>query len=72
MVAGMELRGGSPPSAVEVLSRSWRVDRFAKLGIPWRRAEQWFLELQETHTSFPAVAFFRSHSRTTPGSPRPG
>jgi hypothetical protein len=60
MVAGMELRGGSPPSAVEVLSRSWRVDRFAKLGTLWRRAEQWFLELQETHTSFPAVAFFRS------------
>lgn len=60
MVAGMELRGGSPPSAVEVLSRSWRVDRFAKLGILWRRGEQWFLELQETHTSFPAVVFFRS------------
>jgi hypothetical protein len=60
LVAGMELRGGSPPSAVEVLQRSWRVDRFQKLGILWRRGEQWFLELQETHTSFPAVAFFRS------------
>ena len=60
LVAGMELRGGSPPSAVEVLSRSWRVDRFAKLSILWRRGEQWFLELQETHTSFPAVVFFRS------------
>ncbi len=60
MVAGMELRGGSPPSAVEVLGRSWRVDRFAKLSILWRRGEQWFLELQETHTSFPAVVFFRS------------
>jgi hypothetical protein len=60
LVAGMELRGGSPPSAVEVLSRSWRVDRFAKLSILWRRGEQWFLEIQETHTSFPAVVFFRS------------
>src|ERR671922_148088 len=60
MVAGMELRGGSPPSAVEVLRRSWRVDEFAKLSILWRRGEQWFLELQETHTSFPAVVFFRS------------
>jgi hypothetical protein len=60
LVAGMELRGGSPPSAVEVLSRSWRVDRFAKLAILWRRGEQWFLEIQETHTSFPAVVFFRS------------
>jgi hypothetical protein len=60
LVAGMELRGGSPPSAVEVLGRSWRVDRFAKLSILWRRGEQWFLEIQETHTSFPAVVFFRS------------
>jgi hypothetical protein len=60
LVAGMEVRAGSPPSAVEILQRSWRVDRFEKLGILWRRSEQWFLELQETHTSFPAVVFFRS------------
>jgi len=60
LVAGMELRGGSPPSAVELLNRSWRVDRFQKLSVLWRRGEQWFLELQETHTSFPAVVFFRS------------
>jgi hypothetical protein len=60
LVAGMELRGGSPPTAVEILRRSWRVDGFQRLGVLWRRGEQWFLELQETHTSFPAVVFFRS------------
>jgi hypothetical protein len=60
LVAGMEVRAGSPPSAVEILQRSWRVDRFQKLGVLWRRGEQWFLELQETHTSFPSVVFFRS------------
>lgn len=60
MVAGMDLRGGSPPSAVEILKRSWRVDGFRTLGTLWRRGEQWFLELMETHTSFPAVVFFRS------------
>lgn len=60
LVAGMEVRAGSPPSAVEILQRSWRVDEFGKLGVLWRRGEQWFLELQETHTSFPAVVFFRS------------
>ena len=42
MVAGMELRGGSPPTAVEILQRSWRVDGFRKLGVLWRRSEQWF------------------------------
>jgi hypothetical protein len=60
MVAGMEVRGGSPPSAVEILRRGWRVDRLTKINVLWRRAEQWFLEIQETHTSFPAVVFFRS------------
>jgi hypothetical protein len=60
LVAGMEVRAGSPPSAAEILQRSWRVDGFAKLSILWRRGEQWFLELRETHTSFPAVVFFRS------------
>jgi hypothetical protein len=60
LVAGMEVRAGSPPSATEILQRSWRVDGFEKLSVLWRRAEQWFLELQETHTSFPAVVFFRS------------
>ena len=60
LVAGMEVRAGSPPSAVEILRRSWRVDGLSKINVLWRRAEQWFLEIQETHTSFPAVAFFRS------------
>jgi hypothetical protein len=60
LVAGMEVRAGSPPSGVEILQRAWRVDGLTKINVLWRRAEQWFLELQETHTSFPAVVFFRS------------
>lgn len=71
LVAGMEVRAGSPPSAVEILRRAWRVDELSKISVLWRRAEQWFLEIQETHTSFPAVAFFRSpepeHSWVTAG-----
>jgi hypothetical protein len=60
LVAGMEVRGGTPPSAVEILRRAWRVDGLGKIDVLWRRAEQWFLEIQETHMSFPAVVFFRS------------
>jgi hypothetical protein len=60
LVAGMEVRAGSPPSGVEILQRAWRVDRFEMLPSLWDRAEQWFLEIRETHTSFPAVVFFRS------------
>jgi hypothetical protein len=60
LVAGMEVRGGTPPSAVEILRRAWQVDGLSKINVLWRRAEQWFLEIQETHMSFPAVVFFRS------------
>ena len=60
LVAAMEVRAGLPPSGVEILQRSWRVDHLDRLPNLWERAEAWFLDLQETHTSFPAVVFFRS------------
>jgi hypothetical protein len=60
LVAAMEVRAGSPPTGVEIIQRGWRVDRLDGLAGLWERAEAWFLELQETHTSFPAVVFFRS------------
>jgi hypothetical protein len=60
LVAAMEVRAGSPPTGVEILQRAWRVDQLESLGRLWERTEAWFLELQETHTSFPAVVFFRS------------
>src|SRR5919108_3624809 len=55
MVAGLEVRAGSPPSGVELLQRSWRVDGLDSLHGLWERWEQWFLDIAETHTSFPAV-----------------
>jgi hypothetical protein len=60
MVAGLEVRAGSPPTGVEMLQRSWRVDRLSSLHDLWQRWEGWFLDIAETHTSFPVVAFFRS------------
>jgi hypothetical protein len=60
VVAGLEVRAGSPPSGVEMLQRSWRVDGLESLHALWEVWEQWFLDIAETHTSFPAVVFFRS------------
>jgi hypothetical protein len=60
LVAGLEVRAGSPPSGLEMIQRSWRVDGLEGLHEVWERWEDWFLDVQETHTSFPAVAFFRS------------
>jgi hypothetical protein len=59
-VTALEVRAGSPPTAVEMISRFWILERIDKLGEVWVQWEQWFVEVEETHTSFPALAFFRS------------
>lgn len=60
MVASLETRAGSPPSAANLLQRAWAVSRLDDLAHLWPEWERWFIELQETHTSFPALPFFRS------------
>jgi hypothetical protein len=71
MVASLEVRAGSPPTGVEMLQRSWRVDALSSLHDLWKRWEEWFLDIAETHTSLPVVVFFRSplpdHSWVTAG-----
>ena len=59
-VTMLEVRAGSPPSAVEMLKRFYRLRRFDKLAELWVSWEIWFVELEESHTSLPALAFFRS------------
>ncbi|TMK22866.1 MAG: hypothetical protein E6G68_01425 [Actinobacteria bacterium] len=61
-VQTLEARAGSPPSAVELIERFWRIEFFDQnlLSALWQRWEDWFVEVAETHTSFPVLAFFRS------------
>jgi hypothetical protein len=60
-VASLEVRAGSPPSGVEMLERFFILGRMEALADEvWTRWESWFVELEETHTSFPALVFFRS------------
>jgi hypothetical protein len=56
----LEVRAGSPPSAIELFQRFQRLKRMDKLGELWTSWEIWFAELEESHTSLPALAFFRS------------
>ena len=56
----LEVRAGSPPSAIEMFSRYYRLQRLELLGEIWVNWEIWFAELDESHTSLPALAFFRS------------
>jgi len=60
-VSLLEVRAGSPPTGVEMLERFQRLDRLDHLDEEvWERWEVWFADVEETHTSLPALAFFRS------------
>lgn len=59
-VSSLEVRAGNPPSAGEFLIRyhnlGW-LDRLDEVFLKW---ERWFNELEESHTSYPVLTFFRS------------
>jgi hypothetical protein len=59
-VAKMAVRAGEPPSGVVMLVRAWRLGRGDLLNNVWVSWEDWFVDIEETHTSFPALSFFRS------------
>jgi hypothetical protein len=59
-VSLLEVRAGSPPSAVEMILRYQRLHGLAALGELWPQWEVWFTELEESHTSLAALVFFRS------------
>ncbi|MCB0078095.1 MAG: hypothetical protein KDD73_11835 [Anaerolineales bacterium] len=56
----LEVRAGSPPSALEMLVRAHRIGRLDALGELWATYEKWFADIEESHTSIAAVAIFRS------------
>ncbi len=59
-VTALEVRAGSPPSGVEMLERYWILERIEALDEVWVEWERWFTDVEETHTSLPALVFFRS------------
>ena len=56
----LEVRAGSPPSAVEMIERFQRIHGFDRLTEMWQRWEEWFADIEESHTSLVALVFFRS------------
>ena len=56
----LEVRAGSPPSALEMLLRFHRNQGLDKLTDYWRVWEAWFADIEESHTSLAALVFFRS------------
>src|SRR5215207_1741207 len=56
----LEVRAGSPPSALEMLLRFNRIHGLDKLADHWKTWETWFADVEESHTTLPALVFFRS------------
>ncbi len=59
-VSMLEVRAGNPPSALEMLMRFNRIHGLDKLGDYWKTWEAWFADIEESHTTLPALVFFRS------------
>ena len=56
----LEVRADRPASAAAMLIRYHRLGRFDVLSSEWRRWETWFADVEESHTTLSALAFYRS------------
>jgi len=56
----LEVRADSPPFGAAMLERYARIGWLGGLPAIWDQWENWFVEVEETHTSFAALVFFRS------------
>ncbi|MEW6404072.1 MAG: hypothetical protein AB1649_19935, partial [Chloroflexota bacterium] len=56
----LEIRAGSPPNPYDMLTRFHRIHGMDKLGEYWKTWEIWFSDVEESHTTLPALVFFRS------------
>lgn len=59
-VSKLEVRAGLPPSGLFLIELAWSVGRMETLRDLWASWEDWFVDVDESHSSFPALAFFRS------------
>jgi len=59
-VAQLQVRAGNPPAAWTMLIRFYRIGMTTRLTELWQQWEGWFAALEESHTSFPVLPYFRS------------
>ena len=60
LISKLVVRAGAPPTGSRLLLRTWELARFDELDEVWESWEDWFVELGESHTTFPLLGFFRS------------
>jgi hypothetical protein len=59
-VGELEVRAGTPPSAEVFLLRHFSIGWLDDMHDVWLDWEAWFIEIQEAHSSYPALVFLRS------------
>jgi hypothetical protein len=59
-VASLDVRADTPPTATAMLARVSIIGGWDRLEELWPDWERWFVDVAETHTSLPALVFFRS------------
>ncbi len=59
-VTHLRTEAGNPPEGVNILIRLWRLGRLDARNEVWSRMTDWFIDIEESHTSFPMLVFFRS------------
>jgi hypothetical protein len=60
LITKLAVRAGRVPTGVSLLVHSWKLERFERLEEVWDAWEDWFIDLGESHTTFPQLGFFRS------------
>ncbi|HEX9076768.1 MAG TPA: hypothetical protein VF932_13375 [Anaerolineae bacterium] len=60
LVTMLQVRAGAPPSVVEMIARYHRIHGLDRLTDVWKRWEEWFADVEESHTSLAPLVFFRS------------
>jgi hypothetical protein len=60
LVTKLTVRTGPPSSGLALLSSSWALGNFDQLEHLWNAFEDWFIDVGESHTSFPQLSWFRS------------
>ena len=59
-ITKLTVRAGRVPSGPTLLAHSWKLGRFEQLEEVWDAWEDWFIDLGESHTTFPQLGFYRS------------
>ena len=59
-VARLEIRAGTPPTPEAMIILAHETGGLDDMEETWTEWEQWFIHVEETHQTYPALAYFRS------------